>query len=162
MLGKGPNSAGHEQKLPPSSYTEENQLILKMQSWGSSVSKIPKSSQVPVEGLQRQSKSCTAELFPLKNRGSACGGRVYGQERGDEGIPMKQMNGEDFWKTAILKDLQRCSWGLVNHGLPSEQWLPKAGALMRAPRRLCFCSATCCFITGRGAGGGYRSVSRCN
>lgn len=53
MLGKGPNSAGHEQKLPPSSYTEENQLILKMQSWGSSVSKIPKSSQVPIEGLQR-------------------------------------------------------------------------------------------------------------
>ena len=54
------------------------------------------------------------------------------------------------------------AWSQVNHDLPSEQRLLKAGALMRAPRMLCFCSAICCFITGRQVAGGYRSVSQCN
>lgn len=126
----------------------------------------PSQPKCPLKVNQKFTCKGKPKVAPLNCSHCRTGGRLVEEgstgRRGDEGIPMKQMNGEDFWKTAILKDLQRCSWGLVNQGLPSEQWLPKAGALMRAPRRLCFCSATCCLITGRGVSGGYRSVSHCN
>ena len=79
-------------------------------------------------------------------------------------FPWSKWMGKISGKLPSSPQLQRCIRGLVSGepDLPSEQWLPKAGALMRTPRMLCFCSAICCFITGRRVGGGYRSVSQCN
>lgn len=129
-----------------------------MPSWGSSMSMMPKSSQVPMEGLQRQTKAGTIELCPPQNRALACGEGRWGNshEVNEWGRFLENCHPHLNCRDAFG------AWSQVNHDLPSEQRLPKAGALMRAPRMLRFCSAICCFITGRQVGGGYRSVSQCN